>query len=268
MRKGSFIGMTAVLLTFSACAHQYDEEGMLSGTAYQERSGPPVSQYPIPAKDPKGTAYVMSLGLEPLSSPSGQPEQYLHLRVALENRSDETPWTLAPGDFTLALGGHNALRATYAKTTPAGPTVTIPKGQHAEGDVYYALPSTTEPGPSSRVTFVWPIHRGSETLTTSTDLNMMAGAEPESAYYEPVYQPGVQFVYGPGWWWGPYWDWPFAWWGGPWWWGGGAFFGPRFYGGFHRGGFYGGGFRGGGFHGGGFRGGGFHGGGFHGGGRR
>src|ERR1700690_3485386 len=64
----------------------------------------PFASYPIPAVDPKGTAYVMSFGAEPMKAPSGTREFYLHVRIAAENRSDAVAWTIDTNNQVVNLG--------------------------------------------------------------------------------------------------------------------------------------------------------------------
>src|SRR6185369_17443304 len=87
----------------SGCAYRAGYE--TRGGPPADETGPPVSTYPIPANDPagpKGSVNVISLGSERLPVAAGQPDMYLHVRLAAENTSDGVTWTLDPNDQLLS----------------------------------------------------------------------------------------------------------------------------------------------------------------------
>lgn len=207
--------LLAAVATAAGCAHgsgQRDDGLEAEGS----ESGPPVLRYDVPPDAPRGRAYVMSLGVETLKAPQGQPESLLHLRVAVENNSDEA-WKLEPTDSTLSLDSQAPIGPTYAKgAETAGPQVVAAKGR-GQLDLYFAMPSSSPP---RQATLNWALTHGTGTFTASSRFDLIAGPEPQQVYYRPVYDPALYFVYGPGWWWGPSWYWGGGWWGSPWWWGG------------------------------------------------
>src|SRR6185295_4216995 len=223
--------------TASGCAYEsayYD-----STTSYpaSEQATPPVSSYSIPQTDPKGSVHVISLGTERLPVAAGQPDSFLHLRIAAENRADDAPWTVDPNDQTLASGG-GSLPASFAEASGGGPVLTLAKGAHGYLDVFYPAPPPA-PGAATRVSLSWKIHRGNEVVPGSTDFDRIATPDPAYSRYEPVAGPHVYVGMGLGWWWWPdYYAWGGPWWGRPWW----GY--PGFYGGYY-GGYYGRGYYGG-----------------------
>lgn len=217
----------------AGCAHDYRDPGYggaPEGAVDARESGPPVLKYEVPAEQPKGKAYVLSLGPEDVPGPDKKPQPMLHLRIALENESD-VDWTLDPAEMTVAFDGTAPVTATYARSTPRGAKLSVPAGKRGELDLFFPLPDPQRP---TRADLAWLLHRGGEPVAMSSRFDVLRGPADADVYYRPVDEPGVVYIYGPGWWWGPSWYW--GWWGSPWWWGG--WYGPRYYGGWGYGGWH------------------------------
>ena len=155
----------------------------------------PAATYPIPARDPKGTAYVISFGGEAMPTPSGTQGFYLHLRIAAENRTDAAAWTINTRDQVVSLGAA-PVRPTYALSSTGGSAVTVAPGQHGYLDVFYALPRQGSPG---QPILSWQVRRGAEPITGTTPFELMPSESPEYVDYRPV---GVAVEMWPAWWWG------------------------------------------------------------------
>lgn len=231
----AFLGVMALGLSTGACATESTMVRTMSEPQEQEDQTPAAS-YPIPKTEPKGTAYVLSLGRESLTSPAGAQAMYLHLRLAAENRSDTGEWTLDAHDQVIDLGGATA-EPTYAQASKTGSALTLAPGQNGFLDLFYALP---QGGIPPQAVLTWKIRRGAEVVSDATPFALQSAQTPEYAYYQPV---GVTVQH-----------WPASWWGvgfyGPWWWGPG--WGPYPYWSWYRGPSYHGGFHGGfrpGYHG-------------------
>jgi hypothetical protein len=187
-----FIG--AIALAAVGCATEtttYRNVSEPSSAAYQA----PVAPYPIPAKDPKGTAYVISFGGELLATPSGTQGFYLHLRIAAENRTDAVAWTIDTRDQVVSLGPL-PVRPTYAQGSTGGSVITVAPGQHGYLDVFYPLPPQGNPG---QAILSWQVRRGSELVTGTTPFELVPNESPEYVDYRPV---GVAVEMWPAWWWG------------------------------------------------------------------
>jgi len=234
--KWIWLGVLGALA--SGCAY---ESGYYERTYYPQAqtapAPPPVSSYSIPPTNPKGAVHVMSLGAEQLPAQQGQPANYLHLRIAPENRSDDVAWTVDPNEQALSVGGAS-VAPSFAETSAGGPVLTLAKGAHGYMDVYYPAPA-----PGTRATLAWRIHRGTELAAGTTDF--ATGASPEAAYaYQAAPSSNVYVGVGLGWWWPSY----YYGWGSPWWWGDPWYWHyPRYYG-YYGGGYYGRGYYGGGYY--------------------
>jgi hypothetical protein len=239
------VGWLVVVLgatTVSGCAYRASYQARAAAPA--DETGPPVSTYPIPANDPagaKGSINVISLGAERLPVPAGQPDTYLHVRLAAENTSDTVPWTLDPNDQLLSQGG-TSVPPAFAESSAGGPVLTLNSAGRGYLDVYYPIPATAAP---ARVSLRWQLQRGEEAVAGATELDRVAGPDPAYAYYQPA-GPNVYVGFGLGsWWWPDYYFWHH----GPYWWPYPRFWGYRSYWGGHRGyydrPYWGGGYRGG-----------------------
>jgi len=204
-----FVGAVALAFAAVGCATETTFSRPVSEpqSAFQA----PAAPYPIPAADPKGTAYVVSLGGESMPTPSGTPGFYLHLRIAAENRSDAVAWTIDTRDQVVNLGA-GPVQPTYAQGSSGGSAVTLAQGQHGYLDVFYPLPAQGSPG---RATLSWLVRRGSEPVTGTTPFELVPNQSPEYVDYRPA---GIAVEYWPtGWWgwgfypwlWGPGWGYPY-----------------------------------------------------------
>ena len=127
--------------------------------------GPPVALYAIPPIEPKGKVCVRSLGPEQLPGPRGRLLSFLHISMAVENNADPATWTLDRRDMKLNFVGSRWPVSPHSKASAKGPTLAIPLGESREFDLYF--PSTERSRPL-HVSFLWKLHRGSETDTVST----------------------------------------------------------------------------------------------------
>ena len=189
-----FSGAIALALATVGCA--------TGTTVYPPVSDPqsaahqtPAAPYPIPAAEPKGTAYVMSFGGEPMPTPSGSQGFYLHLRIAAENRSDSVAWTIDTRDQVVTLGAAQ-VQPTYAQSSTGGSAATLAQGQHGTLDLFYPLPPQGSPG---QAVLSWQVRRGSEPVTGTTPFELVPNQAPEYIDYRPA---GVAVEWWPAWWWG------------------------------------------------------------------
>src|SRR5262249_5954318 len=154
-------------LAAAGCAHQaYYEADAYPDVAYAQ---PPqeaftTATYNVPAQNPQGSVHVVSMGSERLPAGPGKPENYLHLRVALENKSDTVPWTVNTYEQTATLAGGPTVAPSYAQTSANGPTLKVEHGGRGEVDLFYALP----PAGATAANLSWRVHRGDEVVAQNT----------------------------------------------------------------------------------------------------
>src|SRR5437764_9783602 len=159
MRKALLIAIAAA--TTAGCYHQAMYADDYGGGYGGEAQAPPVSTYPMPPNNPKGTVYVMSLGPERLAAPAGGPSTFLHVRLAAENTGDDTAWQIDPNDETLSYGTGEVVPPAYAQASTGGPVLNVAHGARGNLDLYYGLPAQGEP---PRVSLSWRVRRGSDAV--------------------------------------------------------------------------------------------------------
>jgi hypothetical protein len=200
---------TAVTLTLAlplaGCAHAQE--------AVPPTAGPPIaSTYRVPVGDPRGTVHVMSLGPERLAAPPGQPDMYLHLRLAVENDSDTVAWTANASEQGLGVPGAY-LAPAFAQASNAGSQLAVAPGGRGTLDLYYALPDDHA---ALQLSLDWRLHRGTELVAMSTGFERegtSAVNEIVGYSYTPLLGGGVYLGIGPTWWydgWG-YYGGPYGW---------------------------------------------------------
>lgn len=204
--------LLALLLGSAGCAGLFASEQTPTFTPPPaETTGPPLSAYTIAGTDPKGTTrgqvYVISFGTEPLATPPGQPNLYLHVRLAAAN-TDTVAWTIDPNDQLLMGDGH-AVPPSFAEASGGGPLVTLAGGAQGYLDVYYPLGA-----PTAHLSLAWRIRRDDERLGGTTVLDLVSTPGDDYAYYAPSggeVEPGLA---ADSWWWSDYCFWH----DGPRWW--------------------------------------------------
>jgi len=124
-QTGLFAGFLAAQAILTGCTHAYVEtvaDDPEPDWLDPPPSGPPASQYAVPSSNPKGTAYIVSLGPEELFDPAERLESFLHLRVSVENGTDPIPWTLDSRDMRVTFdGASSTLQRTPAPLRPDRP---------------------------------------------------------------------------------------------------------------------------------------------------
>ncbi|MDB4957314.1 MAG: uncharacterized protein JWO36_4883 [Myxococcales bacterium] len=260
MRSLALCAAAAAALGLVGCAasYYYSPEG-----ATVVRAGAPAQVVKIPPESPRGSVEIASTGIRTIRTRDGRQVPTLHVRMIVDNESDDQPWTVDTRDQEVELAGIGHAKAIFVNAdTRTLPIITVSRRERHTLDFYFPLPAQRRkedhlPG----FDFLWQVNTPQRTVADRAHFQRL---EEQAEYYGGYGGYGGFYdAWGPYWWYDPFWP--------------SAFYAQpiiinrfdrgEFHGGFHGGGFHGGGFRGGGggFHGGG---GGFHGGGggFHGGG--
>jgi hypothetical protein len=206
MSRTIYSALTALALAAGGCAHAEEVAAPIP-------EAPLGSSYRIPAAEPHGTVNVMSLGAEQLSVPSGQPNTYLHLRLAVENESDTVAWTAAAADQTLSMQGAS-LSPAFGEASGGGPLLTVQPHGRGTLDVFFALAGGVEP---PALSLDWRVRRGSELVAQTTNFQRPTSVATYNQYgqygpYSPLPGPAFYLGVGPAWWYDG-WGWygaPFA----------------------------------------------------------
>jgi hypothetical protein len=167
-QRGLLTGILAIEALLAGCAHGHIvtvPDGQVQESATPLPTLPPVVLYAIPPTEPKGKVCIRSLGREQLPGPRGRLLSFLHISMVVENIADPASWTLDRRDMKLNFIGSRWPVSPQSKTSTKGATLAIPQGESRELDLYF--PSTERSRPL-HVSFLWKLHRGSETDTVST----------------------------------------------------------------------------------------------------
>jgi len=141
--SGPWIGTVVVLAL--GCAHGYAET---AGTQEATRSLSGVSQFAIPAGNPQGAVYVMSMGPAQLTGEDGRSESFLHLRVTAASPSDVATGRVDPREIVVRFEDGRWVFATHTSNQLPGAPVTINRGPQGDIDVYFPM-ATPEPAAKS-----------------------------------------------------------------------------------------------------------------------
>jgi hypothetical protein len=166
--------------------------------------GPPVSSYALKvAGKAAGAVHVVSFGAERLPAGPERPALYLHLRLAADNRADDTLWSLDPREQKLLVAG-KIVRPTFAEASGRQPILTVGRGGRGTLDVYYPFPDAADP----RLALIWRMRRGAGSAGRVTRFARVTSPDTTYAYYQP--EPGPQVMAGltfEAWWWSDYYFW-------------------------------------------------------------
>lgn len=150
----------------------------------------------VPPEAPQGRVDIASFGVVELQPNGVGPVAALHLRLAITNDGDATPWTLDTNEQFVEIAGAGRSRPIYVNTDRDSlPTVTIAQREVRIVDCYYPLPpevASNDTLPEFDV--LWQVQTAARLYATRTRFRRVA--------YEPP-TAGVQVMYEVGW--GPYW---------------------------------------------------------------
>ncbi len=226
-RRTVWLALMTACTSVAACAHESSVRGFARPP---ETTGPPISSYSVALAGsvPAGDVHVISFGEVRLAADPGQPQAYLHLRLAAENNIDDVRWTLDPNDQELISSGQ-AVLPSFAQASGKRPVLSLARGTRGTLDVYYPLPAA---GDGARVTLAWRLRRGSKIVRTATVFDRVQSQSTVYVYYQPALGPTVYSSLGLDcWWWSDYYFWHHdsLWWPYP-----RAYFGHRYRAGYDR----------------------------------
>lgn len=173
--------------------------------ANAQASGLPASRTPIPQESPQGSVEILSYGVTDVrSGPEGRPVRALHVRMAVTNDGDSTPWKLDTGEQLVQIPGEGRSRAMFVNSDVRTlPNVTIGRRERRVLDLYYPLPDTIrDAGKLPRFEILWQVTTPARTVASRTAFDR-AGPVRSEAVAEATYWP-YWAGYGPYWWYDPW----------------------------------------------------------------
>jgi len=173
-------------------------------------AGVPTQTASIPATSPHGTVEVSSLGVT--AGQHGEPG--LHVRMAVDNEGDDTPWTVDIREQLVEIPGVGRSAPQFANAgVQTLPSVTVPRRERRVLDLYYPLPAGVHDADDlSAFDFLWKVATPTGDETGRTHINRIEG---EERAYANVYVT----TWSPYWWYDPIYPrvyyrrpWPFVHW--------------------------------------------------------
>jgi hypothetical protein len=163
----------------------------------------PAARTAIPQERPTGAIEVTSYGITDLDR-DGTKIPALHVRAALSNDGDDTPWTLDTTQQLVEISGEGQSRAMFVNSDIGTlPNVTIGKHERRVIDFYFPLPDTIrKESQLPRFELLWQVNTPERTVASRTAFERVE-KQPEVAYTETVGWP-LWAGYGPYWWYDPF----------------------------------------------------------------
>jgi hypothetical protein len=155
------------------------------------RNGVPTRVEKIPPEAPQGTVDISSVGIAKLQN----GDRGLHVRMAVDNEGDDTPWTVDIRDQLVEIPnvGRSAPLSARADLQTL-PTITIGRREKRTIDLYYPLPpGVREPEELSGFDLLWQVRTAQRPISGRTRIDRFEAPEDYSTN---------MMVYGG---WGPYW---------------------------------------------------------------
>jgi len=162
--------------------------------------GYPTTAISVPPEAPQGKIEVASFGITEIKPDGAGPVTALHVRLAITNDGDATPWTLTTTDQLVEIAGEGRSRPLFVNTdVKTLPTVMIAQRERRILDFYYPLPTSIrdeENLPAFDV--LWQVTTPARTFASRTHFERIE-QEPPPAQTEVIFWSG----WGPYWWYDP-----------------------------------------------------------------
>jgi len=171
-----------------------------------QQSGLPASQIQIPPERPEGTVQITSSGVTTATPDSGTKVDVIHVRMAVANNGDPTPWTLDTSQQFLEIPGEGRSAPLFVNAdTQTMPQVTIAKGERHVIDLFYPLPANAASEKKlPQFDLMWTVNTGERPVASRTSFERQE-IEPQVAYgYDYGYGYPYYAGFGPYWWYDPF----------------------------------------------------------------
>ena len=149
----------------------------------------------IPQEAPQGTVEISTMGIT-----TGQHgERGLHVRMALDNEGDDTPWTLDVRDQQVEIPGLGRSQPQFANAgVQTLPTITVPRRERRVIDLYYPVPPNVHDA-EDLVGFdlLWQVTTPKRVVANRTHIDRLEAVERVAS---TVYVTS----WGPYWWYDPW----------------------------------------------------------------
>lgn len=163
--------------------------------------GYPTTSIAVPPEAPQGKVEVTSFGITEITPDGAGPVAALHVRLAVSNDGDATPWTLTTSDQLVEIVGEGRSRPIFVNTdVQTLPTVTISQRERRVLDLYYPLPASIRDEDNlPAFDFLWQVTTPSRPFASRTRFQRIE-QEPPPGHTDVILWSG----WGPYWWYDPF----------------------------------------------------------------
>jgi hypothetical protein len=162
--------------------------------------GYPTAELAVPPEAPQGKVAVTSFGVTEVAPDGSRPVAALHVRLAVSNDGDATPWTLTTSDQLVEIPGEGRSRPFFVNTdVQTLPTVSLAQHERRVIDLYYPLPTSIRDDsalPAFEV--LWQVTTPARPYSSRTRFQRVEQAPPPG-HTEIRFWTG----WGPHWWYDP-----------------------------------------------------------------
>ncbi|HEX8112987.1 MAG TPA: hypothetical protein VF516_34885 [Kofleriaceae bacterium] len=163
--------------------------------------GYPATTVAVPPEAPQGKVEVASFGITEIKPDGDGPVAALHVRLAVSNDGDATPWTLTPSEQLVEIAGEGRSRPIFVNTDlPTLPAVSIAQHERRVLDLYYPLPTgMREEAALPAFDVLWQLTTPARSFSSRTRFQRVEQVPPPG-HTEVVFWTG----WGPYWWYDPF----------------------------------------------------------------
>lgn len=158
------------------------------------RAGMATHVESIPQEAPQGTVEISTMGLT-----TGQRgERALHVRIAIANEGDDTPWTLDIREQLVEVPGVGRSQPQFANAAVQTlPSITVPRRERRVVDLYYPVPPGVKDADDLvGFDFLWQVTTPKRTVSGRTHIDRREAVERATTVYVTSW--------GPYWWYDPW----------------------------------------------------------------
>jgi hypothetical protein len=164
-------------------------------------NGYPSTTAQVPPEAPQGKVELASFGITDLAPEGAGAISALHVRIAITNEGDATPWQVTTTDQLVEIAGEGRSKPFFVNSDQQTlPTISIGQRQRRVLDLYYPLPSTIsdiEQLPAFEL--LWTVSTPSRPYSSRTRFVRLERDEPEVRAHFVVFS-----GWGPYWWYDPF----------------------------------------------------------------
>lgn len=141
----------------------------------------------IPHEEPQGTIEISTMGIT-----TGQRgEKALHVRMAIDNQGDDTPWTIDVREQLVEVPGVGRSQPQFANAgVQTLPTLDIPRRERRVIDLYYPVPpSVHDADDLGGFDFMWQVTTPKRTVSARTRIDRREVADPPAHVHVSAWAP-------------------------------------------------------------------------------